>query len=285
MKIFSKYVNILESGVLSFLMIVSFSCFSTSEIYSQINSKNNDSSIAENQKIEQLKNKPRKGLFYISLGSGNPQGDFQSNIGSGGFGVIIGGGYSFEKIFGPTIDDINSSIVTGVDIGFISLTSNKRPALYSYKYDNYQYRNSTAPINLFARYQIDILHWIFPYAELSAGINIYSATSDGEYSELVTKTDGQKVWETRTDEIYSDRTVFTNYGVSTGIMIKMVENITLPNSASSILLDLKARYLYGNPTDYKKVKDVDKYGTTIYEQFTNAGTDMLFVHMGIAFRF
>lgn len=245
-----------------------------------INAQNDDSKL-----IEDLKNKPRRGFVYFSMGSGNPQGEFQSNIGSGGFGLAFGGGYSFEKLFSGNDIPVNFSIVPGLDIGYCALTRNKEFALYSPKYNNWVYTNSVVPINLFTRFQFDIKHWVFPYAELSAGLNIYSATTDGEYDERVKKADGSIVTETRTDEIYSDRTVFTNYGIATGIMIKIVENITLPNSASSILLDIKARYLYGNPTDYQKVKDVDKYGTTIYEQFTNAGTDMLFVHMGIAFRF
>lgn len=235
--------------------------------------------------IEDLKNKPRRGFAYFSMGSGNPQGEFQSNIGSGGFGLAFGGGYSFEKLFSDNNIPVNFSVVPGLDIGYCALTRNKQFALYSPKYNNWVYTNSVVPINLFTRFQFDIKHWVFPYAELSAGLNIYSATTDGEYDVKVKKEDGTTVTETRTDEIYSDRSVFTNYGIATGIMIKIVENITLPNSASSILLDIKARYLYGSPTDYKKVKDVDKYGTTIYEQFTNAGTDMLFVHMGIAFRF
>jgi hypothetical protein len=69
------------------------------------------------------------------------------------------------------------------------------------------------------------------------------------------------------------------------MMIKLVENITLPNKASSILLDIKARYNYGLPSDYQKVIDVDQTGTTMYESYENAGTDMLFVQAGIAFRF
>jgi hypothetical protein len=235
--------------------------------------------------IEDLKNKPRRGFAYFSMGSGNPQGEFQSNIGSGGFGLAFGGGYSFEKLFSDNNIPVNFSVVPGLDIGYCALTRNKEFAYYSPKYSNWVYTNSVVPINLFTRFQFDIKHWVFPYAELSAGLNVYSATTDGEYDERVKKADGSIVTETRTDEIYSDRSVFTNYGIATGIMIKMVENITLPNSASSILLDIKARYLYGSPTDYQKVKDVDKNGTTIYEQFTNAGTDMLFVHMGIAFRF
>jgi hypothetical protein len=38
-------------------------------------------------------------------------------------------------------------------------------------------------------------------------------------------------------------------------------------------------------SDYQKVIDVDQTGTTMYESYENAGTDMLFVQAGIAFRF
>ena len=189
--------------------------------------------------IEELKNKPRRGFAYFSMGSGNPQGEFQSNIGSGGFGLAFGGGYSFEKLFSDNNIPVNFSVVPGLDIGYCALTRNKEFAYYSPKYNNWVYTNSVVPINLFTRFQFDIKHWIFPYAELSAGLNVYSATTDGEYDERVKKADGTTVTETRTDEIYSDRSVFTNYGIATGIMIKMVENITLPNSASSILLDMQ----------------------------------------------
>jgi len=59
----------------------------------------------------------------------------------------------------------------------------------------------------------------------------------------------------------------------------------LPNKASSIMLDIKARYNYGVKSNYQKVIDVDQTGTTMYESYENAGTDMLFVQAGVAFRF
>jgi len=45
------------------------------------------------QVVSSLKLKPKNGLFYMSMGSGNPQKEFQSNIGTGGFAFIMGGGY------------------------------------------------------------------------------------------------------------------------------------------------------------------------------------------------
>lgn len=272
----SKSSNKLVSQAICLFSVVCMFTLSTVAIQAQ----NDDTKL-----IEDLKNRPRTGFAYASMGSGNPQGEFQTNIGSGGFGLALGGGYSFEKLFSKNNTPVNFSIIPGLEIGYCALTKNKQFARFSPKYDSWVYTNSVVPINVFTRFQFDIKHWIFPYAEFSAGLNVYSASTDGEYDQRVKKEDGTWVTETRTDEIYSDRTVFTNYGIATGIMIKVVENITLPNSVNSMLLDIKARYLYGSPKDYQKVKDVDKYGTTIYEQFTNAGTDMLFVHMGIAYRF
>ncbi|MGA1413980.1 MAG: hypothetical protein ACO323_02870, partial [Candidatus Kapaibacteriota bacterium] len=79
--------------------------------------------------------------------------------------------------------------------------------------------------------------------------------------------------------------VFWKYGIGTGVMIKLVESITLPNKANSILLDIKARYNYGARSNYQKVIDVDANGTTMVEEYANAGTDLLFFQAGIAFRF
>lgn len=246
------------------------------------NGANQQESDAET--IKALKLKPRHGLFYITMGSGNPQGDFQSNIGSGGFAFIMGGGYSFEPILPAEYTKLNASLVLGMDIGYVTLNRNKRPAAYFKFYDDYIYTNSVVPIDLSARLQFNVAQWVFPYAEITGGMNIFSATTDGEYRERVVR-DGREEWETRTDELYSSRNVFWKYGIGTGVMIKLVENITLPNKASSILLDIKARYNYGMRSDYQKVIDVDQLGTTKVEEYANAGTDILFVQAGIAFRF
>lgn len=246
------------------------------------NGTNQQESDAET--IKALKLKPRHGLFYITMGSGNPQGDFQSNIGSGGFAFIMGGGYSFEPILPAEYTKFNASLVLGMDIGYVTLNRNKRPAAYFKFYDDYIYTNSVVPIDLSARLQFNVAQWVFPYAEITGGMNIFSATTDGEYRERVVR-DGREEWETRTDELYSSRNVFWKYGIGTGVMIKLVENITLPNKASSILLDIKARYNYGMRSDYQKVIDVDQLGTTKVEEYANAGTDILFVQAGIAFRF
>jgi hypothetical protein len=246
------------------------------------NGTNQQESDAET--IKALKLKPRHGLFYFTMGSGNPQGDFQSNIGSGGFAFIMGGGYSFEPILPAEYTKFNASLVLGMDIGYVTLNRNKRPAAYFKFYDDYIYTNSVVPIDLSARLQFNVAQWVFPYAEITGGMNIFSATTDGEYRERVVR-DGREEWETRTDELYSSRNVFWKYGIGTGVMIKLVENITLPNKASSILLDIKARYNYGMRSDYQKVIDVDQLGTTKVEEYANAGTDILFVQAGIAFRF
>ena len=85
----------------------------------QMNAQNND---AEN--IKALKLKPRNGLFYMSMGSGNPQKEFQSNIGTGGFAFIMGGGYSFEPILPKRYTDFNASLVLGMDLGYVTLDRN-----------------------------------------------------------------------------------------------------------------------------------------------------------------
>ena len=262
--------------------IIMFFVLSGVNITAQVGSPSqapNDSEI-----IRELKTKPRNGLFYLSMGSGNPQGEFQSNIGTGGFAFLMGGGYSFEPIFPKRYTDFNASLVLGMDLGYVTLDRNRRRAAYYVQYDDFIYANSVVPIDAFARLQFNIAQWVFPYVEFTGGMNIYSATTDGEFRELV-RRDGRDVWETRTREIYSDRSVFWKTGIGAGMMIKLVENITLPNKASSILLDIKARYNYGSPSDYQKVINVDQTGTTMYESYENAGTDMLFVQAGIAFRF
>lgn len=260
------------------IMIV-MSAFFCAHMHGQSNNGSSDAAT-----ISSLKLKPRHGLFYMSMGSGNPQGDFQSNIGTGGFAFLMGGGYSFEPILPAQYTNFNASLVLGMDFGYVTLDRNRRPASFTKFYDDYIYTNSVVPIDLFARLQLNLGQWVFPYAEISGGMNIFSATTDGEYRERVVR-DGREEWETRTDEIYSSRNVFWKYGIGTGVMIKLVENITLPNKASSILLDIKARYNYGTRSDYQKVIDVDQFGTTKIEEYANAGTDMLFVQAGIAFRF
>ena len=258
---------------------ISLTVFFCCDAFAQQNTPSSDEAT-----ISFLKLKPRHGLFYMSMGSGNPQGDFQSNIGSGGFAFLMGGGYSFEPILPARYTGFNASLVLGAELGYVTLNKNKRPAAYYKFYDDYVYTNSVVPIDLFARLQLNLAQWVFPYAEISGGMNIYSATTDGEYRERVVR-DGREEWETRTDEIYSARNVFWKYGIGTGVMIKLVENITLPNKASSMLLDIKARYNYGTKSSYRKVIDVDANGTTMVEEYANAGTDLLFVQAGIAFRF
>lgn len=259
-----------------------FTYMTCMQLNAQVGTPNQASS--DSDIIRELKVKPRHGLLYLSMGSGNPQGEFQSNIGTGGFAFLLGGGYSFEPIFPKKYTNFNASLVLGGDFGYVTLDRNRRPAAYYQFYDDYIYANTVVPIDLFARLQFNVSQWVFPYAEITGGMNIYSATTDGEYRERV-RRDGQDVWETRTREIYSNRSVFWKYGIGAGMMIKLVENITLPSNASSILLDVKARYNYGVRSDYQKVIDVNQTGTTMYESYENAGTDMLFVQAGIAFRF
>ncbi|MFM7156494.1 MAG: hypothetical protein ACKO0Y_01620, partial [Bacteroidota bacterium] len=91
---------------------ISLTVFFCCDAFAQQNTPSSDEAT-----ISFLKLKPRHGLFYMSMGSGNPQGDFQSNIGSGGFAFLMGGGYSFEPILPARYTGFNASLVLGAELG------------------------------------------------------------------------------------------------------------------------------------------------------------------------
>jgi hypothetical protein len=239
----------------------------------------------EEEEIKALQRAPKHGFFSLTFGSGNPQGEFQSNIGSGGGGGLVALGYTFEPILPARFNAVNMALSVGAEGGYIGLSSGSARPYSLSRYEQFRYSNTIVPLHIFSRLQISLWQWVYPYAELTAGVNIYSASTDGEYYENVRQPDGSINRETRTVSLYANRTGFWNYGAGAGLMIKLVEFIQLPGSAQSLLLDIRTRYVYGIKTDYQKVTDVDNAGVTYFRQYHNAGTDMLFVQAGIAFRF
>jgi hypothetical protein len=219
----------------------------------------------EQQIVAKLKDKPLNGFFGFTFSNAVPQGEFFDSLKNSAQGFSLYGGYDMDPI----------PVVFGAELDFMFFGGEERifrygPGNWAVYRDTVTTSSSMIPLNVFARLQPNISNFVFPYVEAIAGINFLSVTADykGYYGDKDTK----------------DRfSVAFNYGFGAGVMVKLVDFITLPNSYSQMLLDVKMKYIKGSRADYATVK-IKNDSSAEFSDFETQ-TDMVMFLIGLTFRF
>jgi opacity protein-like surface antigen len=136
------------------------------------------------------------------------------------------------------------------------------------------------PLNMSVRFMPDLAHWVFPYVEGVVGINIHSSSFDlsqRRFEEVRSQSDS------RSDVAF-------NYGVGAGVSLKIADIVNLPNSLQRILLDVRMRYLFGDPLEVSTVDmQVDandpQKTTYTFKSATVDQSDMVYFNIGFSFQF
>jgi len=219
----------------------------------------------EQQIVEKLKNKPLNGFFGFTFSNAVPQGEFFDKLKNSAQGFSLFGGYDIDPI----------PVVFGAELDFLFFGGEERIFKYGnsgwgqYK-DTVTTSSSMIPLNVFVKFQPNISNLIYPYVEAVAGVNFMSVTADYK----------SNYWDDDSKDRFS---VAFNYGFGAGLMIKLVDFITLPNSYSQMLLDVKMKYIKGTKADYATVK-IKNDSSAEFTDFETQ-TDMVMFLIGLTFRF
>ena len=227
----------------------------------------------DEQLIEKLKTKPLNGFFGISFTNSIPQGEFMDNIQRSGQGFSLYGGYHADPL----------PLAVGIEGDILFYGSQERRIDYSFKdpfgvYHNYQDTASTqnmiVPIHLFVRVMPD-MKYILPYFEGFLGMTLLTTSYSYKSGLYVNNS----YYHDDTDE--SD--IAFSYGFSAGVMVKIVDFITIPDSRTSLLFDIKLKYAKGGEANYWD------WNVTSEGQFQKkeykSNTDIILLLAGITFRF
>lgn len=138
----------------------------------------------------------------------------------------------------------------------------------------YESLNTHIPINLFVRFQPNICTWVFPYAEVVGGLTVVGSSLDISRNSVVGQTSDSK----------SESSATWQYGIGAGIMIKLVDFVTLPSELQRVLLDVRGRYLWGSDVSVATIKVADNKSYTVATQYV-PDTRNVHVSVGIAVQF
>lgn len=216
------------------------------------------------QAAKELIQKPLHGYGSILFINGNPQdGYFQELLGNNSYGFSIKGGYYFNPI----------PLTVGMNVDFLFFGGETlrlpRTVLGLTVNDTLETSTTMIPILFHTRFQPQITHFLFPYVELTAGANIYTSTAE------VKPYGNPRVSISQTE-------LYWNYGIGTGLQIRLVDFVELPSTHSALLLDIYARYLFGKETYLSKAK-IEDVSTTFDWAIVNA--DIFSAGIGITWMF
>jgi opacity protein-like surface antigen len=217
--------------------------------------------------IEQLKQKPLKGIFGLSFTNSVPQNEFYDNLKRSGQGFSLYGGYNFTPV----------PVTVGLQTDFLFYGGDERIFSYrnqggwTYLRDTVSYQNMIIPVTILMQVRPNVGEYIFPYFEAFAGFTIFSASSDFKSGLGI---------EDSKDEISAG----WNIGLGAGTMIKLVDFVTLPSFYSRMLLDIKARYVNGTPVQYYMVKQINSDTSPDFRR-AKSKTDLVTFQVGLVFEF
>lgn len=216
------------------------------------------------QTARELIQKPLHGYGSILFINGNPQdGCFQELLGNNAYGFSIKGGYYFNPV--PITLGLN------VDVLFYGGERQMLPrtVLGLKVNDTLETSTTMVPILFHTRFQPQITHFLFPYIELTGGANIYTSTAE------IKPYGNPHVSNSQTE-------LFWNYGIGTGLQIRLVDFVELPSTHTALLLDIYARYLFGEEKSLPKA-NIEDSKTTFVSKLVH--TDILSVGIGVTWMF
>ena len=252
MKIVSYFISIIYISLLS--------------IQAQDNEIKESESQAEKdiQAARELIQKPLHGYGSILFINGNPQdGYFQELLGNNAYGFSIKGGYYFNPV--PITLGLN------VDVLFYGGEQEMLPrtVLGIKVNDTLETSTTMVPILFHTRFQPQMTHFLFPYIELTGGANVYTSTAE------IKPYGNPHVSNSQTE-------LFWNYGIGTGLQIRLVDFVELPSTHTALLLDIYARYLFGEEKSLPKA-NIEDSKTTFVSKLVH--TDILSVGIGVTWMF
>lgn len=213
---------------------------------------------------KELIEKPLHGYGSILFINGNPQdGYFQGLLGNNAHGFSIKGGYYFNPV----------PITLGLNVDVLFYGGDRqmlpRTVLGLKVNDTLETSTTMVPILFHTRLQPQITHYLFPYVELTAGANIYSSSFELKPygNPHVSMSHTELVW---------------NYGIGTGLQIRLVDFVELPSTHTALLLDIYARYLYGEEK-YLSKANIEDASTKFDWAIVHA--DILSVGIGVTWMF
>lgn len=181
-----------------------------------------------------------------------------------GFGVEVG------KYFDPV------PLFVGGEVGLMWFPSNDRTisptTRRSYTVTT---SNFLIPILGTIRFQPSLKNWVYPYAEIIAGVNIHS--SDVTVRRIIDSD------TTRNTEGSGDFN--WNYGIGIGVAFKVADVITLPNTLQRTLIDVRFRYITGSTLEvsYADLRDDTSLDYEIRRRVVSAPSMVTF-RFGVTFQ-
>lgn len=228
-----------------------------------------------NRQQPEVQYEPQNVMVGFSFTTLNPQGPFRDTLQAIGT-PNVGYGFTLNAMWSP--DDLPIALGAGAD--FIFMGSNERrfrtqisPGRIAF--DTVSTQTTFIPISIFARIQPNIARWVYPYAEVQAGINVMTSSTDLR-SNIMINTGSQTQ-----SESFSSAPLF--YGFGAGVAVKFLDIIDGTNR-TSVLLDLGLRYNYGANANYTVVTGFDGSGN---RQTVSASspTDQVTFRAGLSVRF
>lgn len=195
---------------------------------------------------------------------GSPQNDFRNNLDRNAFG--LNGSYAYQI---P-----NTSIHLGAEMGFMTYGQDTRKEAFSLTIPDVSVEVKTdyniATGHLFLRYEFNS-GLIKPYLDGLIGLQyLFTNTTISDF-------------DTGNDPIASetnfDDTAFS-YGYGGGLKFSVAEQ-----NGSPIFINLKIRYLQGNEAAYLQPGSIIRDSGQLRFDEATSSTDLLTIHLGVAFKF
>ncbi len=220
--------------------------------------------------IAKIKKTYLRGQFGGGFLVGNPQGAYRDSLRSlgapnVGYGFAFTGGYIFHPIpVGFTIDG---------GVLFMGGDTKERIEPSGFFRDTIQVSTQTSviPLSVSFRVQPDVETWLYPYAEVIGGVNLYMSRYSVSRSNL-----GEVASDSRSDAGWT-------YGLGAGMAVKLADMITLPDELQRITIDLRFRYIVGGQTQVSTVTATDQ--TYEFKTANVETTDIVTALIGFTFQF
>ena len=186
----------------------------------------------DEQMIARIKEQPLNWMFGLSFMVSNPQDSLRRAIQAVqdqdvGIGFALNAGYYFDPVPVAITGEFAMNFYGGESRRYI------RPGQCFNDTLTYETLNLQIPVTCAARLQPNLFTWVFPYAEVIGGFNVFHSNLSVSRSSGIDQ-EAEGVNETSASWLY---------GAGAGIMIKTADVITLPNALQRILIDVRFRYL------------------------------------------
>jgi hypothetical protein len=259
-----------KADVLSISKIIIILIFLLLVVYAKGFSQTSEK--VDQQLIENLKHKPLHGFFGISFTNSVPQEEFMDNMQRSGQGFSLYGGYHADPL--PLAVGIEGDLLFyGSQERRLDLKWKDPFGITHYYQDTASTQNMVVPIHVFFRVMPD-MKFLIPYLEGFVGMTLLTTSYDYK-SGLKIDDDYYHSSEDETDVAFS-------YGISAGVMVNIVDFITIPDSRVSMLFDLKLKYLKGGEANYWDW-NVDENGQFHKKEY-KSNTDLILLLAGITIR-